>query len=336
MNLTPEDQQKTLGYLEYRNWALLAAGDLKDLQKGIDDGLAKVRTRDLLMQDALLKLRQADDANGRSRLLEILKSNPEDLGALDVLTRSYANRKELPAAIATVRMLVGERPNSAPLQYRLGALLAATRQPKEARAAYIMALTADPQFPPARLALAAMDQSDGKPDAARKDLDLLLTSKAGELPARTELSFIEAKSGNYAKAIEHLRRVVEAQPTNVLALNNLAYLLADQTSQSEEALKYAQKAKELEPNDVTVEGTLGWAYFQRGMYEIALQHLKDAVTREGKNVIDGTAIRRYHLAMAYAKTGDEDNASKTFNTALKLDARLPEAQKAAEMLGVAR
>jgi tetratricopeptide (TPR) repeat protein len=109
-------------------------------------------------------------------------------------------------------------------------------------------------------------------------------------------------------------------------------LLADHAGQTDEALKYAQKAKELAPDNVTVDGTLGWAYFQKGMYGIALRHLKEAVGREGKNVIDGTAIRRYHLAMAYAKTGDEENASKTLSAALRLDPNLPEARLATQML----
>src|SRR5436309_5170300 len=103
-------------------------------------------------------------------------------------------------------MLLRERPNSAPLQYRLGALWAANGQPKEARAAWAAAIAANPQFPSARLALAAMEQAEGKPDAARQALDPLLVSKTGELRARNELGFVEAKAGNYAKAIEHLRK----------------------------------------------------------------------------------------------------------------------------------
>jgi tetratricopeptide (TPR) repeat protein len=171
-----------------------------------------------------------------------------------------------------------------------------------------------------------MEQAQGNPDAARQVLDPLLVSKTGEFRARNELGFVEAKAGNYAKAIEHLRKVVEAEPQNVIALNNLAYLLADHTTRVDEALKYALKAKELAPNDIMVDGTLGWAYFQKGMYEVALRYLKDAVNREEKNVVNGTAIRRYHLAMAYAKTSDEQNASKALNAALKLDPNLPEAE----------
>jgi tetratricopeptide (TPR) repeat protein len=332
MNQSPPDQQDTLGFITYRNWALLASGDLKELRKGINQGLAKARTRDLTLQSALLDLQQKNYSVARSSLLEILKNNPEDLGAITVLIRVYAAQNQLPAAVHEIRALLSKRPNSAQLQYQLGALLAATGQPKDARTAFAAAVADGPEYAPARLALAGMDQAEGKPDAARQELNPLLASKTGEPPARNELGFIEAKAGNYAKAIEHLRKVVEAQPQNVIALNNLAYLLADHTNETDEALKFAQKAKELAPDDINVAGTIGWAYFRKGMYGFALQNLQDAVNREGKNVIDGTAIRRYHLAMAYKRVGDDDKAAKTLRAALQLDPNLPEARVATQML----
>ena len=333
MKATPEGQRRSLGFIENNNWALLKSGDLQELRKGIDTGLARARTRDLLLQDALLKRRQKNDSAARSSLLEILKRNPEDLGALTVLVGTYASKKQLPAAVEQVRALVSQHPKSAVLQYQLGALLATTGQPKDARAAYSAAIADDPQYAPPRMAVAAMEQNEGKPDAARQILDPLLSSKATEIPARMELADVETKSGNYDKAIEHLRKIVEAQPQNVMALNFLAYVLADHTTRIDEALQYAQKAKELAPNDINVEDTLGWVYFKKGLYGMALQHLQAAVNRDGENVTQGTALRRYHLAMAYEKTGDQEKAAKTLSAALKLDPNLPEAQIATRMLG---
>ncbi len=333
MKGTPDDQKRSLGFIENNNWALLASGDLQELRKDIDQGLARARTRDLLLQDALVKLRQKNDAAARSSLLEILKTNPEDLGALNVLIGTYTSKKQLPAAVEQARLLLREHPKSAVLQYQLGALLATAGQPKDARIAYTTAIAENPQYVPARLALAAMEQKEGKPDAARQLLDPLLSSKATELPARMELADVEVKAGNYDKTIEHLRKIVEAQPQNVMALNFLAYVLADHTGRIDEALQYAQKAKELAPSDINVEDTLGWVYFKKGLYGMALQHLQAAVNRDGENVTQGTALRRYHLAMAYEKNGDTEKAAKTLSAALKLDPNLPEAQIATRMLG---
>lgn len=333
MKNTPADQQNTVGFLENQNWAWLATGDLKDLRKGIDQGLAKVRTRDLLLQDALLKLQQKNDSGARASLLEILNKNPEDSAAVEVLVRNYAVRKQYSDAIGQVRSLLSRKPQSALLQYHLGTLLAMTGQRNEARSAFESAVVADPRFAAPRVAIALMDQAEGKTEAARQILDPLLASKATELAGRMQLGILEAKAGNYAKAIDHLRKVVAGEPQNVIALNDLAYLLAEHTNATDEALKCAQKAQELAPNDVTVEGTIGWVYFKKGMYGFALQHLQRAVNREGVKVIDGTAVRRYHLAMAYEQAGEKEKAAKTLTAALKLNPNLPEAAIARQMVG---
>lgn len=335
MNGTPVEQKDSLGYIENRNWAALAAGDLKGLQSGITEGLAKAQTRNLMMQDALLKLQQGKVAAAQARLTEILKKYPEDRGTVSILVGSYAGQKKLPEAIAKVQALLSERPNSVMLRYQLGVLLATNDQPKDARTVFAATTAASPQFAPAKLALAMLDRNAGQSDAARKELEPLLSSGAA-VPARMQLGFIEAKSGNYANAIEHFRKVIEAEPKNVVALNNLAYLLANHASRSEEALKYAQTAKELAPNDVNVAGTIGWVFYQRGLYVRAVQQLQEAVNREGRGTNDGTAVRQYHLAMAYMKIGDDAQAAKTLSAALKLNPNLPEAEAAMRMINPSR
>ena len=78
-------------------------------------------------------------------------------------------------------------------------------------------------------------------------------------------------------------------------------------------MKFAQKAKELAPDDASVADTLGWTYFQKGLYSLALTNL------EGATAKDGTAVRRYHLAMAYLKAGDPKPGRQTLDVALKMN-----------------
>ena len=102
---------------------------------------------------------------------------------------------------------------------------------------------------------------------------------------------------------------------NAEALNDLAYLLAD--DKPDEALKYAQTAVELAPDAAASHDTLGWIYYRKGIYASALNSFKVAVGKES------TAIRQYHLALAYAKTGNRKGAQEHLTTALKLDPKLP-------------
>ena len=59
---------------------------------------------------------------------------------------------------------------------------------------------------------------------------------------------------------------VEANPGDAQALNNLAYELIEHGNQPDEALKYAQKAVELSPENPTYADTLGWILYNKGLY----------------------------------------------------------------------
>ena len=111
----------------------------------------------------------------------------------------------------------------------------------------------------------------------------------------------------------------------MLFRSNLAYDLAEYRNQSDEALKYAQKAAELAPDAPAVENTLGWVLYRKGLYSLALPHLEKAADKEP------SARRKCHLAMAYLKMGDQDRAQKNLNAALKLDPSVPEIRTAQQM-----
>jgi Tfp pilus assembly protein PilF len=135
----------------------------------------------------------------------------------------------------------------------------------------------------------------------------------------------EATEGSAAVAMVQYRKALEIDQRDVTALNNLAYLLTN-TNRADEALKYAQQAKELAPDSPEVDDTLGWTYFHKGIYTLAVTHLESATAREG------TARRKYHLGLAYLKAGDEKRGKQVLEAALKMDPKLPEAKAAQEAL----
>ena|SRR5579871_616546 len=106
-----------------------------------------------------------------------------------------------------------------------------------------------------RLSLAALDASRNNFDSARQNLTAVLPADAKNTAAHMMRSEIDLKAGNVAAAIEHLRVVTEADDKNVLALNNLAYLLAKTDPNG--AFEYAQRADELAPETAAIGDTLG-------------------------------------------------------------------------------
>jgi tetratricopeptide (TPR) repeat protein len=326
LDQAPQDQRRRVPVVVQRNWALLLLGQNAEARKGIDQVLSAGKVPEALLQDAALKLEQKDYAGARASAEAALSQKPEDARALSVLVQAYAAQNQLPIGLQKAREHALRQPASASVQQFLGQLLLANGDRAGARKAFEAARAARPDLVTADLALAEMDTTDGKRDEARKRLSTVVSSHPGSIPGRILFAHLEVTEGKTAAAIEQLRKAVASDERNALALNNLAYLLAE-SKQPDEALKYAQQAKEIAPDSPAVDDTLGWTYFQKGMYTLAVTHLESATAKEG------TAVQKYHLAMAYQKAGDPKRARQVLEAALKMDPNLPEAQAARQLLG---
>jgi Tfp pilus assembly protein PilF len=324
---TPASQRELTPVVVQRNWSLWSLGDLKEMRKGIDLGLSRQRSEELLLQDGLWKLRSGDSAGARKGLEEALKIDPANLRALGGLRQSYMAQKQIPAAfVEKVREYAAQQPKSAVLQEYLGFQLM-TQDRAAARAAFSAAAAADPKYVTPQFSLAQLDFADHKLDDAAARMEKVLAVDGENPTAHLWLGKIKQGQGNQEAARNEFQKAVNADPGNAEGLNNLAYLLAEYGKQPNEALKYAQKAEELEPDNPEYADTLGWVLYMKGLYSPATVQLQRAASHEGN------PVWKYHLAMAYAKAGDAQHARATLNAAVKANPNLPEARIAREMLG---
>ena len=81
------------------------------------------------------------------------------------------------------------------------------------------------------------------------------------------------------------------------------------------------------PDEPTINDTLGWIYYRKGLATLAIPVLKQAADRDPRNY-----LYRYHLGLAYAKAGDKANARKSLETALELKPNAQEASDARRVL----
>lgn len=329
MNAAPPSQQHALTYIVQRNWALLATGNLQDLATSVQQGLALGRVPDLLLQGGLLELQLHNYPRARFYFSEALDRNPEDLRSLEALARSYAEQGQSSIAFQKVREYAARKPKSAPLQEYLGEQLQISGNLAEARDRYNAAKTADPTYTRTDLAAAQLDMAEGRLDDARKRASALLAANKELLPANLILADLEVKAGKYEAAVERYRKALEIAPENLRALNDMAYVLAEYRNRPDEALKYAQHAAEIAPDDPVIEDTMGWVLYRKGLYDMALKYLKSAAANS--NVV---AIK-YHLAMAYMKSGRTDLGRQGLEAALRANPAAPEAQAATQLLRAA-
>ena len=319
-------QKQALAVITQRNWVLLSQKNYAETRKGVDQGLQIAQTPDLLIQDAILKLDQRDYDSGRALLATVLLRDPSNLRALDLLYKSYRVEARGPEGLATLQTYARKKPESAALQYFVAKQLLDAGQRDAARQQLAAAKSADPKFLAADLGLAEMDLADHHLEAARDRASTVLASEPKNITALFLLGNIEDEAGNANAARDQYRKIVQVDRRNVLALNNLAFHLADNPKTSTEALQYAQQAVELAPENPEMRDTLGWAYYQAGMYGDARKQFESATAK------GGAPQWKYHLAMAYAKTGDLQRAAKIVSSLNEKYHKLPEAKMAVRLL----
>ncbi len=119
---------------------------------------------------------------------------------------------------------------------------------------------------------------------------------------------------DYDAAISEYELLLDKQPGNLIAANNLASLLLDRRT-DEASLKKAQSlAAILRKSQIPqFKDTLGWASYQLGDYRTAVSLSEEAVA-----ALPDQAAVRYHLGMGYIATSQLAKAAEQLNKALEL------------------
>jgi tetratricopeptide (TPR) repeat protein len=319
LNRTPPGQRNLAAVVLERDWALLGAGETKELRSVLDQALRVKRFPELVVQDAVLRMQQGDWAGARTDAEEVLKNNPEDVRGARLLADSYLAQKQAPKAEERLKALAEAHPQSAPLQNLLGQWYLSVKNTTAARKAFEAAHNADPKFPGTELALAGLDYEEKQPDAARQRLLALVSADPKNVRALIMLGTLAGEANDQDEAMRRYKAALAVDGSNVVALNNLAYTLAP--SDPDLALKYAQQAVELAPNSATVQDTLGWIYYRKAIFSTAVNYFETAVAKEP------TPRRQFHLAMSYLKSGKRDQGEKILQLALQQDPKLTQTEK---------
>ena len=329
LDQAPEVDKQNLGLLAERTYALYVLEDYAAMRKVIDKGLAIARDPVLLLQDGLLRLKLKDYQGSRASLEEVLKRQPQEWSAVEALALVYVAEKRIPEATQIVREYTSRAPESPGGQDFLGSWLARVGDPKGARAAYQAEKSLVPADSTADLNLAMLDYREGKVDSARTTLTEVLKREPHNVKAMLEMAQMEDRSGHPMEAIANYEKAIHENSNNPPVLNNLAYLLADTGKDPDRALLLAQQAKELLPNSSTVDDTIGWAYYKKGLFQPALDYLKKPSTPNSPQ-------HMCHLAMTYYQLGDRHQAFAILGQVMKTAPSLPETKEAMALLGMAR
>jgi len=172
-------------------------------------------------------------------------------------------------AIAQLKAMVAENPNSIGALVTLGDVLRGKKRFAEAADAYDQAIR--------------RTEASGLPDKWTLFYDRGVARE---------------RSGQWEKAEADLRKALELKPEQPMVLNYLGYSWIDRGEHLDQGMKMIEKAVELRPDDGYIVDSLGWAHYRMGEYEAAVEKLEKAI-----ELVPEDPTINDHLGDAYWRIG---------------------------------
>ena len=197
-------------------------------------------------------------------------------GAVMILNR----RKDFAAAHTKIDKSLGENEGQksilAALHYLKSDVFTAEKNAEAAEAELKKSIEIDDQYLPAYSGYASILVARNQTDAAIEQYKKVVEKKPAA-SVYTLLGILEEARNNSAEAEKHYRKALEITPDSPIAANNLAWILAENGGNLDEALTLAQAAVKKNPNNAGFYDTLGWVYLKKGFKTQAVEQFKKAV-----------------------------------------------------------
>lgn len=238
-----------------------------------------------------------------------LSDQPGYLPALALQAEVLARQGDHARAEQLARQIVQKHPERAVGHSLLGAIAASRGQTGPAIEAYRQAHRVEPGTDTLLRLFRMQLGVDRK--VALQLAEQWLNSRPADRVVRQALAEAYVRGGNLAQARAAYEALVKRSPDDADALNNLANVLLRLKDPA--ASKVADQALALRPTSAFIIDTAGWAAFQAGQTDRALQLLRDARLRD-----PASAATRYHLAAVLARTGRAEEARTELEAALQM------------------
>lgn len=161
----------------------------------------------------------------------------------------------------------------------------------------------------------------GQASEGERLLNQWLQGKPNDVAVRHQLATAQLTSKRYKESAESYRQLLRANPKDVIALNNLAWVLGE--LKDPQAVTYAEQALQLAPKDASVLDTYGWQLTLAGQAKRGLPYLREAVQAQPNN-----PEMRWHLAAALESSGDKTGAREELDRLLTSRMAFPQQAEA--------
>lgn len=163
----------------------------------------------------------------------------------------------------------------------------------------------------------------------RSEADAFVADWLKAHPKDTQIRNFDAdmalRARDFKRAVANYRVVLDVQPNDVMALNNLAWALSQE--KDPQALVLAEKANSLAPDNPSIKDTFGWMLVEQGQVKRGLELLKQANAK-----VPQQRDIALHLAKAEMKNGTKDAAKAVLESLVKSAPDSAEGKESKELL----
>jgi tetratricopeptide (TPR) repeat protein len=292
----------------------LARGDIgaaelylnKALEVAPGDAAADVRL-------AAVRMAQKRPADAEKLYQTALERDPGSMEALRGLAGLALQQKQPEKALAEVEAQIARSPKTSGFYFLQAQLLLPGKDPGRAEAAAQKAVDLDPNNVEAVMFLAQLQVQRGATEQAIAEYQKALQTNPRAVPLYVAEGSAEEARGNWQQAETLDRQALQIQSDYPPAANNLAATMMAHGGDKAVALTMAQTARRGMPQDPHTADTLGWAFYNNGVYGSAIELLREAVKTSPEK-----PTYHYHLGLAYLKQDDSAHAKEEFQRALQL------------------
>lgn len=267
-----------------------------------------------------LKLAQKQYPDAVRAFQDALDRNMDSTDALRGLMNTYLAERQVDKAEATVNAQIAKSPANSRFYELLGAILFHSKKELgAAEAALQKSVELDPRNSAAILLLCQVEAARGHVAQAIAVGERSLKDDPRQAGLTVLVANLHASMGEWKQAENDFQIVLANDSNNPLAANGLARVMLHTGESLDVALSLAETARRGLPNSSGVADTVGWIYYRKGIYALAISNLQDALNLQEKERSPDDPDIHYHLGMAYKSGAQPALARQQLEHVLKMN-----------------
>jgi len=257
-----------------------------------------------------------------------IKLDPDRVDALIQIAHVLSVVGNEKSAFTRVEQHLAKTQKKAEVNELLGQLSLNDQEYEKALGYLERAIALKPGLVSASQLIASVYMAQKKFDQAIAESEKIIQKNPKATASYLLLGILYDQKQQHDRANRYYKKVMDLDRNSAVAAHNLARNYAQHGGNLDVALTLAQKARELNPEDENIADTLGWIYYKKGAYLLAIGLLQESSDKfKGRNP---TVL--YHLGMTYRKSGDNTRAREALSKALRLGRNFPETKEAQKAL----